>query len=259
MNKYTAFLLGTLSIPAIAEEVDPFAADLELGVLVASGNTEASSFKGKADVRQDLKRWKNQFIGEGLFAQGQVEVQNQEGESETELQTTAERFFLSAQSDYKLRSEHRGLFVFGSYENDSFSGFEYQSTLAAGYSDRLFNTQRSTFDYSVGPGVAIFKTDDIEVDGELVEGEETTTGVVRLAFEYIFQLSENAKFTQTLSSDLSTDLEQNSRTRAESALSANINSSMAMKFSYLINQNTHVPAGKKHADTQTAVTLVFSL
>lgn len=259
MNRFTAMLLGTISLSGVAEELDPFKAELELGVLTTSGNTETSSFKGAANIRQDLSRWKNQFVVEGLFKQNEVEREDANGDITREQQTIGQRYFVSAQSDFKLNAEHRGLFVFGSYEDDRFSGFNYQSTIAAGYSDRLFNTERSTFSYSVGPGVSMFQTDDLVEDGVVIEGEETTVGVVRLSFEYIFQISDNAKFSQTLASDLSTDTEENSRTRAESALSANINSSMAMKFSYLINQNTHVPAGKKHADTQAAVTLVFSL
>ncbi len=258
MNRFTALLVGTISLSGVAEEVDPFEAELELGVLATSGNTETSSFKGAANIRQDLRRWKNQFVVEGLFNQNEVEQEDENGDIIRERQTIGQRYFLSAQSDFKLKAEHRGLFVFGSYENDRFSGFDFQSTVAIGYSDRLIETERSTFDYSVGPGASIFRNEDVVADGVLIEGEETTIGVVRVAFEYIFKISETAKFTQTLASDLSTDTEENSRTRAESALSANINSSMAMKFSYLINQNTHVPAGKKHADTQAAVTLVFS-
>jgi len=260
MNRLAMLLLGSLSVAAVAEEVEPLQAEVELGVIATSGNTETASLTGRANVKQDFTKWKSQYILEGLYKKDELEIEQLDGSTEKESRTTAQKYFLSGQADYKLNAENRGLFFFGSYENDRFSGFEYQSTVAVGYSDRLFETENSHFDYSVGPGVAFAKTEPaFDDDGILIqESETTTTGVVRVAFEYLYRFSENAKFTQTVASDLAVDLEKNSRTRSETALTANISSGLAMKLSYLINQNTHVNPGKKHADTQAAVTLVFS-
>lgn len=265
MNRLAILLLSAMSISAYAEksEDDPFQAELELGAIVTSGNTESSTFKGKANIKQERTKWRNNFVLEGLYKRDELDIEDtdtpEEGDTYREDRTTAQKYFASAQSDYKLNSEHQGLFIFGSYEDDRFSGYEYQSTLAAGYSDRLFETENSHFDYSVGPGLAFSKEEDTEDEaGNIEEHDSVRTEVLRAAFEYIYRISENAKFSQVVASDIAVNASENTRTRSETALSVNINSTLAMKLSYLIKQNTHVQEDKRHADSQTAVTLVFS-
>ena len=251
-------LLGFLPVVAMAETDENFVADLELGTILTSGNTETSTFKGKLGISQNLEKWRNKYVLEGLYKKDKVTVGEGE-DAQSDNQTTAQKYFASGQADYKLDQENKGLFVFGSYEDDRFSGYAYQSTIAIGYSDQLFSFENSRLDYSVGPGMSFAKTEDtLDSDGNDVEGETTQDGIVRLSVDYLYKFSDHAKFTQKISSDLAVESASNSRTKSETAVSANINSSLAMKFSYIVNHNTHVPDGKKHADTQTAVTLVFS-
>lgn len=258
MKKFALCALSVCAVSAYAEKDDKsWSADAEFGLISTSGNTTTSSVKAKLDVQQDFTGWRNQYILEGLYKQDEVEVT--EGDTTVDQsQTTAQKMFASAQTDYKLNAEHKGLFIFGSYEDDGFSGYAYQATLAAGYSDRLFKTDKSRLTYSVGPGVAFTQAEDTIVDDAVVEGEKTTTGVVRFSAAYLFQITETSKFTQTLSSDIAAESGRNSKTKSETALTANISSAFAMKASFTVNHNTHVPEEKKHADTQTAITLVYS-
>ncbi len=254
-----ALTVSALSFHAVAEETQKYSTTAELGVISTTGNTETSSLKGRIEHKQDLTKFRNHFIADALYKEDQIEAEI-DGETYTQNVKTAEKYFLSAQSDYKLDSEHKGLFVFGSYEEDKFSGYEYQSTLAVGYSDRLFDYDRSFLDYSVGPGVSFTKTEDtVNDDGEFVPGEESTNAVIRAAINFEYQFSENAKFTQSLASDISTNQSENTKTKSITALTANINSDFALKASFTVDQNSHVPDDKKHADTQTAITLVYTM
>ena len=70
-------------------------------------------------------------------------ITEDDGSKHTE--TSAERYFASAQGDYKLNEEHSALFVYGSYENDRFAGFEQQNSVAAGYADQIFKNENSLF------------------------------------------------------------------------------------------------------------------
>jgi putative salt-induced outer membrane protein len=76
---------------------------------------------------------------------------------EATSQTTAERFFLSGQGNYKLDNPNHRLFGFVSYEDDEFSSYDYQSTFAAGWSQKLWEDDVSQFNYSVGPGYSVAK------------------------------------------------------------------------------------------------------
>jgi putative salt-induced outer membrane protein YdiY len=259
MKRY-ALTLGLLamSVSALAEEEKSNrSTDLEFGLIATSGNTETTTLKAKLDLRHDFERYKNQFILEGLYSENQVEIE-EDGDTRTENQTTAERFGLSNKTDYKLGKEHQSLFGYVSYEEDQFSGFEYQASFAVGYEDRFFTKDNSYWSYSVGPGMLFNETEDTVVDGETVSGESNSTGIIRLATEYVYEFSDNAKFTQTLSSDVPFESDQNQRTRSVSSLTANLMEGLALKASLTVDNNSEVPAGRESTDTQTAVTIVYS-
>ncbi len=235
---------------AFSEESKPFTMDAELGLISTTGNTNTSSAKAKLDAKQDLKHWRTNYIFEALYKQDEAVT----GELGGVEQTTAQRWFSSVQADYKLDDKHRGLFIFGSYGKDRFSGFDYQSSIALGFSDRLFQNSRSHLDYSVGPGISFNKIENPE-DGQDAKEE---SAIVRLAASYLYQISENAKFTQTFASDVAVESNENTRSRAETAISANLSSKLALKTSLSLVHNTEVPGTKENLDTQTAVTVVYS-
>jgi len=246
----TLLVLSLVSTAGIAETEDKkLTTDVELGFIATSGNTETTSLKGRLNIKQELTKFRNNYVAEAFYKEDEVSVEV-DGETSTETQTTAEKYFLSAQSDFKLDKEHKGIFVFGSYEQDEFSSFDYQSTIAVGYSDRLFTNDNSHLSYSVGPGMAFNEVRET--------GETNSTGIIRASAEYFVQISENAKFTQTLSSEIPFESGENRKTKAESALSANIASGLALKVSFVVDHNSEVTEGTEKADTQTAVTLVYS-
>lgn len=241
------------------EEDKPLTAEVTLGVLLTSGNTETQSLKGQINVTHDMAIWRNNYVLEGFSKEDQVEYEDDDGNTLTEQQRTAERYFASIQTDFKLNSENRGLFIFGSYEEDHFSGYQYQGTLAAGYSDRLFKTENSRFDYSIGPGMSFTETEEfVADDGTLTESETESTGVLRISTNYLYQISETTKFTQTLASDIALESNRNTKTKAETALTVAINGSLALKAGYTVLYNSEVPEDIEHADTQTSLTLVYS-
>lgn len=249
-NYILGLSIALLASTASAAQEKPWSFDAELGLISTSGNTDSSSIKGKIDAKQNLDNWRNQYVFETLYNQNEI----LSGDAAGQKETTAQRWFTSIQSDYKLDDKHQGLFVYASYEDDRFSGFDYQGTFAIGYSDRWFENAKSHFDYSVGPGVSFVKFEDTD----LVEGESEETAILRLSASYLYQISENAKFTQTFSSDVAFESDRNTKSKAESAITANLNSSFALKASLSINHNSEVPAERESTDTQTALTLVYS-
>lgn len=81
--------------------------------------------------------------------------------------------------------------------------------------------------------------------------------MVRLSVNYEYDFSDSAKFTQTFASDLALESGANTRSKAESAVTASLNKSLAMKASYLVTHNSEVPGGRTSTDSQTALTLVY--
>lgn len=260
MNKLIpAVLVSLLPLGGYAEiTTESLQAEAELGVLATSGNTDSSAYSARVDIKQDFANWRNNYIIEGLYKEDEIEFVV-DGASVEESQVTAERYFLSAQADYKLDEEHRGLFVFASYEEDRFSGYVFQSTLAAGYSDRLFKTPSSHLNYNIGPGYAFNRTNETFDDrGNFIDNKTEESAIVRLSAAYQYNFSRNAKFTQALAHDAALESGANSKSKSVSAITANLNDSFAMKASLTVTHNSEVPETRESTDTTTAVTLVYS-
>ena len=256
-------LLGSacfcFSVVCMAEEDDKkLKADAEAGFLVTSGNTDSTALKAKLDIKQDFEKWHNNYVFEGLYKENEVEI-IENGETTKESQVTAEKYFGSLQTDFKLNKKHRGLFAFVSYEVDEFSGYDYQSTIAVGYADRLFSTENSHLDYSLGPGLSISQEEDTVENGVTVEeGEKQESAVLRIAGAYVYKFSEHAKFTQTVSSDIALESDRNTKTRSETAFTTQLSNAFSLRAAYTISHNSEVPEDRENMDSQTSITLVYS-
>lgn len=255
--KHLARILPLLSLTVVVSHAadEPFKADAELGILLTSGNTKSSSLKARLDAKQNLAAWRLNYIFDALYKEDTVEVID----SVEESQTTAEKYAFSVQADYKLNEEHRAWFLFGSYEEDRFSGYDYQATVATGYTDRFFQRDNTEFTYSIGLGSTFNRTDDFYEGGVLVtEGESDHSAIVRAALDYVYEFSDTAKFTQLLSSDIAPDSDANTKTKSESAIRVNINESLALKAALSVTHNSEVRADIENTDTQTSVTIVYT-
>ncbi len=229
------------SSPAESSSADAkeFTMDGELGVILTTGNTETSTIKAKLNAHQELTQWSNDYIIEGLYRRdGDVD----EGVEEVKDQ----KLFMSAQGNYKLDNPNHRLFAYTSYEDNRFSGYEYQGTLAAGWGQQVWKDETSSFNYSIGPGYAFAETD---------AGESQNGLIVRGAADYKWKISDTSTFRQLISTEVGED---NTKSRSETSLTAKINGSLAMKISLVLNHNSEVAENKENLDTETAVTLVYT-
>lgn len=227
------------------ETVSEWQASAELGLLFTSGNTETESYKAKLNLARDFQLWRHKGVIDYYRAK-------QEDQATGESELTADKTFISAQSNYKFEADSRSsMFIFGSYEEDQFSGFEYQGTVAVGYGARYRYSEKLYADYEVGPGYSVNKP---IIDGIAQDSEGSA--ILRLAGNMAWEVTENSRFTALAATEVGDD---NTKTRAEVALSANINSSLAMKVSLAGTHNSNLQDETlEKLDTETAVTLVYS-
>lgn len=230
-------LLKPLNLP---RPLEPLSTELELGFINTTGNTDSTATKGKILLKQDFREWKNEYLLDMFYT---------ESEYEGETETTAHKLFLSTQSDYKLTSENTSVFVFGSYTDDRLSGYDYQTTVAVGYSARLFSDQASFLDYSVGPGYTFSREDD---------GTRINSSIVRLEATYQYNLSFTSKFTQTTSTEIALNSGQNSETKSETAISALLRQNLNIKAAYSITYNSEPLDDNEKVDAVTSISLAYS-
>lgn len=237
------FGLSLLATSQLALSAEPITGEVELGVVATSGNTETTSIKSKVSITQDLENWKNVYLIDTLFKEEKIDVN---GTKQT--QTSAERYFASAQGDYKLNDEHSALFVYGSYEKDLFSGYNYQDSFAVGYSDQIFSNESSFLNYNAGPGYFFDELDD---------GTKQEGSIIRLALDYQLTLSETAKFKQYLSTEAALENGDNSKSKSETSIAATLMGNLSLKAAFTIVHNSEVPAGNEDMDTTTSISVLY--
>ena len=243
-------VLPVLAFAAQAQAVTPdedegWKAEVEVGLILRSGNTESQSWKGKMSIAREIELWRHQ----GEFDYYRQESETLDGVSVVD----ADRVFASAQTNRIFAGNpDSSVFLYGSYEDDRFSSYEYQSTVAAGYGNRYAWREGLFADFEIGPGYSYDKRRDTgESEGELI---------VRLAGRLNWDISDNARFTQSVSTEVG---DENTRTRAVSTVTANLNSALALRLSLTMTHNDTVyeqDSGRvpDKLDTETAVTVVYS-
>ena len=248
MKKSYSWLLlpGLLAMSAnllAAEEVkekSPWTASVELGFIKTTGNTETETTALNADVQYEVDRWRHT---------GNLQARGQKSEDETtgESVVSAERYQLSGKSDYKF-SERDYAFGLVRLQKDRFSGFEYENNFAIGYGRKAIKQDNMELDLEIGPGMRFYKPDN---------GESTDEAILALAAKYWWAITGNSKFTQDLFADIG---EEFTESRSVTGIQANINKTLAMRFTYTIRHKSDVPdpATTEKTDTEAAMTLVYN-
>lgn len=230
-----ALLCAAASTAALAEQEKPWKSELELGYVSTTGNSETSTLKARGDGTREAESWRYNAHFDALNA-------------EEETGRSAEKYFFTNKLDYKFGS-HSYLFGYASYEDDRFSGYDWQAVAAAGYGYRLLENDTMTWDMEAGPGFRYSAiSDDVAADDE----EEL---ILRAYTDFEWKLSDNATFEQELSTEIGQD---KTISRSVTSLKSTIVGALAMKLSYTIRYTDNVPPETEHADTETAVTLVYS-
>ncbi len=207
---------------------------VELGVLLTGGNTENRSINAKAGINREVAKWRT---GAEIAALNTGDKFN----------TTAEKYGLAGKIDYKLDQKS---YLFGglTYEDDRFSGYEYQMTESIGYGYRLIDNGTVILDLEAGPGAR---------QSKFIGGESENEAILRLGGRLLWKISEKASFSQSLVSDIGKDLKV---TKSISALQAQVVGNLAMKTSLTLNNNSVVPVANpviKKTNSELAVTLVY--
>ncbi|MEX0941980.1 MAG: DUF481 domain-containing protein [Pseudomonadales bacterium] len=226
--------------PAEVEEVTEaksvlkiWSSQIELGAVMTTGNTEQENFKFAVNVVRNAEILKHTGQVTGIRA------------SEDDI-VTAEKYYATYQVDYKLAGDH-SLFARGAYETDEFSGFEYQADATVGYTRLLYGSDAIEWHAGGGVGSRHSKFDT---------GVSESEFITRLATDVRWQVSDSAGFKQLLSAEIG---EKSTITRSETSLGTTIAGDLAMKVAINVKHQSEVPFGRDKTDTESSITLVYSL
>lgn len=254
-----AVVIATLSIPTIADELRPWEVEVELGAIATSGNTSATSLHGKLNAKQNLTKFRNEYILSSLYKEDEV----LQDDNTKIKEKTADKYLISAKSAYLLENQSTQkesekssyLFGFASYTHDDFGAYETYETVALGYGDWLFSGDTLNWFIEAGPGY--FRGEKVLVSNNInipnvIETEKGA--LLRVASELEWKFSQTAVFKQILSVETGSD---NTRVLSETSVAASITNAMQMKVGFAVASDSRVAPGKEKTDTITSATLVY--
>jgi len=204
----------------------------ELGGSFASGNSETEAVNAALEVSNAYDKWKHTLGFAGNYG-------SDEGG------TTAQRWEVRGQSDYQF-TERAYAFGAGRYDDDRFSAFEYQASLAAGLGYRIIDSERTKFWVQGGPGYRF---------AELRETGESEDGLIfrgDAGFEH--QFTETTKIVDRFLIETGSD---NTFVQNDLGLEVTINGALALRLGYQVRHNTDVSPGVEKTDTLATVGLIY--
>lgn len=228
----SAMLLAAGNVAAEDAPASLWKASAELGYVTTSGNTETETLNAKATASTDREQWRHK---------GEITALK----SSDAVNTTAQKYTLMGQSDYKLEGKN---FLFGvvTYEDDKFSGYDYRVTEAVGYGRRVIEDTDMTLDLEIGPGARQSKLDN---------GDTESEAMLRAAAIYDWAISKTSKFGEALTVEAGEDV---TVTKSVTSLSSQIEGNLSMKITFTYKNTSEVPVGVDETDTETAITLVYN-
>lgn len=215
----------------------------EAGLVIASGNTETETANAKLALVNEGEVWRHALGAAGLYAS------DRDGR-------TAERWEVFGQSDYNF-TPRTFWFGAGRYEEDKFSGFEYQATLSTGLGRKFIDTETTKFVGTAGVGYKFFETRDSfdDVSGLLIEaGDSDSEAIFRgtLDFEHAFNAS-----TSLINRFIVEAGSENTYLQNDLALQVKMTDVLALALGYSVRHNTDPTGDFEKTDTLTTVNLVY--
>lgn len=207
--------------------------NFDLGFVTTSGNTDTTSLNGALGyVTRVTDAYAMGFTITGLS-------------NSTDDVRSAERYSFAWDNRYDLSEKS---FVYGTldYVNDYFGAYDYQAGVYGGYGRKVFNDDTGHLSLGVATGY--------RVNAAFV-GEDEKETVFRGDFDYSYNISETAKFTQGIVAVLGNDVDTYT---SESAVTAKLSDRLALKAAYAINHNSVVPVGRDKTDTTASVGISYS-
>ena len=240
----TSLLAAAVMLAALPAHAD-WSGKGEAGLVIASGNTETKTANAKVALANEIDKWKHQFGGAALYASADPDG------------TTARRWEAFEESDYNFSPR---TFWFGAarYEDDEFSGFDYQATVSTGLGRKFIDTDVTKFTGAAGVGYKFFETQDSFDDAGLLlaAGESDSDVVFRGTLDYDHEFTATTSLLDKLVVEAGAD---NTFLQNDLALQVKMTDVLALAVGYSVRHNTDPQVGFEKTDTLTTVNLVYEI
>lgn len=202
------------------------------GGVLSRGNSDTETINLNIDVANELERWTHK-AGASMLRTVSDDV------------TSADRWELRGETNYKLNQRS---YLFGTlrYEDDAFTDYEYQATLAGGYGYRFIATDKTRLEGQIGLGV---RQTELRLTGDKAED-----AIVRGAMNFEHKLTAT---TLVYDRFLVESGEENTFVQNALGMEVKIAERFALGLDYSVRHNTDVLPGTEETDQVFTVNLVY--
>jgi putative salt-induced outer membrane protein len=217
----------------------------EAGFVASRGNTSTESANLKFEFVRESHKWKNTFATSGLYGKSSA-IQS------------AQRWDARDQVDYSF-SERSFWFGGVRYEDDRFSGFDYQESVSVGLGRKFIDSENTKLAAQLGFGYRALAPEELVRD-------ETGAVIARIAGARDSDLVGNGAFTfehsfnnatKVLDSLLVESGKTNTLTKNDLALQVKMTRVLAISLGVSVRYNSFPQDGLKKTDTLSTVNLVY--
>jgi putative salt-induced outer membrane protein len=243
-------LIGALLAAPLAAQADDlppaWSGKGQAGYVMARGNSDTDSANVKLDFNLVRNDWKHSLSLDGLLGR-------------TGGITSAERWDVRLQSNYQI-GVHLFSFAALNYQDDRFSGFQYQASGSGGLGYKFFDSDSTKLSTQIGVGYRSLRPELLIKDdtGAVIDRipQETQTEVVGTAgVDFSRQFDTNTRLLDKLNVESGSS---NTSIRNDLSLEVKMNRKLSLAVGFSVLENTKPPAGLKHADTITTLNLVYA-
>jgi|HigsolmetaAR204D_1030405.scaffolds.fasta_scaffold00148_19 putative salt-induced outer membrane protein len=243
-SRFPATLFGLVVCMSPLFAHAQWAIKAEAGLVAARGNSHTDTANAKLEIERRFEKWKHKLDLAGVYASD-------------ETGTIGQRWNVREQTDFNFH-EKGFWFASGRYEEDRFSGFEYQATYGTGLGWRFFDDEITKLSVQAGAGYKLLRRrDSLDEDGvTVIPGSRERDLIAQGMVDFERRLTETTKVLNKLLVEAGPD---NTFGQNELSLQVKILGSLALAVGYAVRYNTHPPADFRKADTLTTVNLVYEI
>lgn len=219
----------------------------EAGFVLARGNSTATSLNAKLDVHRDVDSWQYNVFASYLYGRNATF-------------TTARRAEARLQIDHEL-TERAFWFAAGRFENDAFSGFDYQASVTAGAGYRFLDDEESKVTVTLGAGYRRLRPETLvrSAEDEVIarlRGVPETEAVARATFDADHRLTDTTRVVERLLVESGAG---NTSVVNDLSLEVRVTESLALSLGYGVRYNTNPPNDSRSTDQLTTLNLVYAI
>jgi putative salt-induced outer membrane protein len=217
----------------------------EAGLVMSRGNSDTDTANARIDVVNERGLWRNNFGLAGLYGRS-AEA------------TIATRWSTRWQTDRKFSRGIYSFIGFG-YDDDRFSGFDYQATLTSGVGQELIKNERTLFKAQIGAGYRRLRPELLTLDDNgivisRIKGDTEADMVGNAAVEFERALTDSTKVLAKVTAETGSS---NALSRGDLALQVKMTQMLAISVGLNAINNSNPPPGLKKTDTLTTLNLVY--